>query len=177
MSLTIEPNLKLFLLKPRVVKTMVGGLVVLIVIQISMSLHDYFSFVRVRPAMQLTSKPAKLNDLQTKSAVDWLTPVFGDYVPQNIHDGIIKQSNLALTLVGILFSSDAQESQVIIRTTDGIDSVYQTGDTIPGGAVILRISAEGVLIKRHEGIERLIIPVTPLSFSLQPRLFESRGQR
>ena len=94
----------------------------------------------------------------------WHVPLFGDYVPQHIGEDI-KQSMLHLKVVGILFAHKEQMSHVLIQTADGHQRLFRVGDTLPGGAVLKRITSDAVLIRSHGELERL-------SFSKQSLPFE-----
>ncbi|WP_454780594.1 type II secretion system protein N [Legionella sp. WA2022007384] len=88
--------------------------------------------------------------------------LFGVYVSDNLTT--IKKSMLNVTLVGILFANQINDSQVIIRSADGEENTYKLGDTIPGGAVIKRIMASGILVERNGALESLSLPKNELIF-------------
>ncbi|PWY57424.1 general secretion pathway protein GspC [Legionella qingyii] len=88
--------------------------------------------------------------------------LFGVYVSDNL--STIKKSMLNVTLVGILFANQINDSQVIIRSADGEENTYKLGDTIPGGAVIKRIMASGILVERNGTLESLSLPKNELIF-------------
>lgn len=88
--------------------------------------------------------------------------LFGVYVSNNLAS--IKKSMLNVTLVGIMFATPINESQVIIRSANGEEKTYKTGDTVPGGAVIKRIMATGILVDRRGTLESLSLPKNELIF-------------
>ncbi|WP_392537680.1 type II secretion system protein N [Legionella sp. 227] len=88
--------------------------------------------------------------------------LFGVYVSNNLSS--IKKSMLNVTLVGILFANKLNNSQVIIRSATGEEKTYKLGDTIPGGAVIKRIMASGILVERNGTLESLSLPKNELIF-------------
>ncbi len=88
--------------------------------------------------------------------------LFGVYVSDNLSS--IKKSMLNVTLVGILFANKITDSQVIIRSANGEENTYKLGDTIPGGAVIKRIMASGILVERNGALESLSLPKNELTF-------------
>ncbi|WP_454785174.1 type II secretion system protein N [Legionella sp. WA2024007413] len=88
--------------------------------------------------------------------------LFGVYVSDNL--STIKKSMLNVTLVGILFANEINDSQVIIRSADGEENTYKLGDSIPGGAVIKRIMASGILVERNGALESLSLPKIELIF-------------
>lgn len=90
--------------------------------------------------------------------------LFGVYVPPDLNEGNVKQSMLNVTLVGILFADNIEESQVIIRSASGEEKTYNVGDKIPGGATIKRIMPGGVLVERDGTLESLSLPKNDLTF-------------
>lgn len=96
-------------------------------------------------------------------------PFFGEYVPKNLNDASIKKSQLNLDVLGILFSTHETDSQVILRVSGGEERTFRVGDRVPGGAVIKRITAEGVLIERNRELESLSLPKNELLFELQAK--------
>jgi general secretion pathway protein C len=95
--------------------------------------------------------------------------LFGTYVPRNVKDSDIKESMLNLEIVGILFSMNEKGSQVILRMASGQQMTYQVGDKVPGGAVIKRITHDGVLFERLGTLERLNLPKDTLRMEKAPR--------
>ena len=90
--------------------------------------------------------------------------LFGIYVPNNVNEGNVKKSMLNVTLVGILLADHIEDSQVIIRSASGQERTYELGDSIPGDAVIKRITADGVFVERHGALESLSLPKNELTF-------------
>lgn len=90
--------------------------------------------------------------------------LFGVYVSNDLSDGSVKKSMLNVTLVGILFAGNMEDSQVIIRAENGEEKTYKIGDTIPGDAVVKRITANGVLVERQGALESLSLPKNELIF-------------
>ncbi|MDI1351663.1 MAG: type II secretion system protein N, partial [bacterium] len=81
----------------------------------------------------------------------------------------VKKSRLNLTLVGILLGDKMEDSQVIIRSADGEEQTYRIEDKIPGGALIKRIMAGGVLVERNGALESLSLPKNDLTFDPVPK--------
>lgn len=90
--------------------------------------------------------------------------LFGVYVPNDLNEDNVKKSMLNVTLVGILLGDKTEESQVIIRSAGGEENTYKIGDKIPGGALIKRIMAGGVLVERNGTLESLSLPKNDLTF-------------
>ncbi|MBA2711379.1 MAG: general secretion pathway protein GspC [Tatlockia sp.] len=92
------------------------------------------------------------------------TALFGDYLPVNLSDAVIKQSSLDIQVVGIMFAAKESESQVVLRVGGGKENYYVLGDTLPGGAIIKRISSEGVVVLHNGALESLSLPKNELIF-------------
>lgn len=90
--------------------------------------------------------------------------LFGTYVSNDLTSGNVKKSMLDITLVGILFGDSASDSQVIIRTANGEEQNYKIDDKIPGGALIKRIMADGILVEHNGSLESVILPAEELNF-------------
>ncbi|MDP3706443.1 MAG: type II secretion system protein N [Legionellaceae bacterium] len=96
-------------------------------------------------------------------------PLFGEYIPKQLDDLNIKRSTLNLHVVGILYSTRKNDSQVIIRTSDGEEKAFKMGDAIPGGAILKQISTDGVLVKHDGVLESLSLPKNELIFDAPPK--------
>jgi general secretion pathway protein C len=90
--------------------------------------------------------------------------LFGVYVPNDLNEKSVKKSMLNVTLVGILLADKANESQVIIRFSNGYEKTYKIGDSIPGEAIIKRIMAHGILVEHQGVLESLSLPKNELTF-------------
>lgn len=100
------------------------------------------------------------------SNVGLTTPFFGEYVPNGSD---VKESRLNLKVVGILFSSQEGSSFVILHAEGAGDQLFNVGDFVPGGAIIRRITADGVLVERNGALESLSFPKNELIFQAQPK--------
>lgn len=102
------------------------------------------------------------------------TALFGDYVPANLSEADIKQSMLDVQIVGIMFAGKEAESQVVLRIGSGKEENYVVGDKLPGGAVIKRISPQGVVVLHNGALESLSLPKNELIFDapLKPLIKE-----
>lgn len=90
--------------------------------------------------------------------------LFGAYVPTNLADADIKQSMLDAEVVGVMFATKEEESQVIIRAGGGGQKTYVIGDVLPGGAIIKRITEKGVVVLHKGALESLSLPKNELIF-------------
>ncbi|CEK11081.1 type II secretion system protein N [Legionella hackeliae] len=94
----------------------------------------------------------------------FMVPLFGNYVPTNLTDADIKQSMLDVEVVGIMFDKKEEHSQVILKAGGGQEKIYSIGDSLPGGAIIKRISPNGVVVLHNGALESLSLPKNELIF-------------
>lgn len=154
---------KLMLQRPITAKIMGISIGLLLLIQMIEGIVSYRSLDDMSEANHLQTNQTKhTRSLNTGAGLT--TNFFGDYVPKNIIDGNIRQSMLDLTVVGIVFSTDERESYVILRAAAGRERTFKVGDNVPGGAMIKRITADGVLVLRNGVLERLSLPKNELIF-------------
>lgn len=119
----------------------------------------------------LQDEQSALQSEKLSSRLD--TPLFGEFVPSNLHDFTVRPSRSNLKVVGIMFAQREADSQVIISAANGRALLFQVGDTLPGGGVIKRITVQGVLMSRDGVLERLSLPENKLRFEPPPKpLFE-----
>ena len=86
--------------------------------------------------------------------------LFGAFVDKNLNNSSIKSSLLKILLVGLVYSTDEKESEVIVHTAVGRDRVYHQGDFISGGVKIERITKDGMVVNRDGNLERILLPKT-----------------
>ncbi|MDP2323260.1 MAG: type II secretion system protein N [Gammaproteobacteria bacterium] len=67
-------------------------------------------------------------------------------------------TTLSLELRGLVFSSDASFSHAIIADSSGSESVYFLQSEVPGGATLVAIQANRVILKRAGVLEALLLP-------------------
>lgn len=113
-------------------------------------------------------KPAVYNLPKTITKGPWLqAPFFGIYV-QHLKDDDISLSQLSYIVVGIMFSKNSKNSQVVIRKEDGFDKIYREGDFLADGLQIKNITPQSVIILNHDRVEKLNLPKTTLNFEPVP---------
>ena len=93
---------------------------------------------------------------------------FGEFVPKDLTVSNVKRSMLDMDVVGIIFAKDEKDSQVILRTATGEEKPFGVGDSLPGGAVMKRITPEGVLVNSNGELESLSFPKNELIFGKPP---------
>lgn len=98
--------------------------------------------------------------------------LFGKYIPKQLGDANIKPSLLDVHVIGVMFSTNKKNSEVLLRFANGIERTFKNGDTIPGGAKIIHITSDGVIVNRDGTLERISLPVNKLKFDkpLKPML-------
>ena len=156
-------DFKLIFYRPIVVKSIFIFLTFLLIFQISLSLGNLRSLDNFMNEDQAKKDEKKI--INQKSLSDNLgVSFFGIYVPKNINDLDIKQSTLNIKIVGILFANDDKFSQVIINTPDKKDQILGVGDTISNGALIKKITKDGILIEWKGALERINLAKDVLIF-------------
>jgi len=70
----------------------------------------------------------------------------------------LPQTTLQLALKGIYSAPDAEAGSAIIAVPGQEDNVYLVGDTLPGGAVLLDIYEDRVILRRAGKLEVLMLP-------------------
>lgn len=159
----MHPDIKAFLSKPVVPKVICMLLAVLIVWQVVASALSLYNLYAKEEHTQPPISPQTVKVNQTAKADE--SPIFGDYVPEDIDDANIKKSMLNLSIVGVIYAENEEDSQVLIRLADGKENVYQIGDMLPGGGTIKRITPLGVVVSRNGTLESLSLPKDELIFA------------
>ena len=83
--------------------------------------------------------------------------LFGLYIADDLSTKQVKDSGLAVTLIGIGYADKPLESVVILRFADGKDHFLHVGDLLPFGAKIISVRRTEVLIERQNMLEKLIL--------------------
>jgi general secretion pathway protein C len=99
--------------------------------------------------------------------------LFGEYLPNEVGAAGVKRSGLNISVVGIVFSSDEAKSHVMLELSDHQVKLFVVGDKIPGGAVLKRITPEGILLMRDGVMEGLSLPKNDVLFSPPPAALQS----
>jgi len=80
--------------------------------------------------------------------------LFGEAAPNM---GNLAETRLKLELNGIMLGSRQENSYAIISTGQG-QKLYRPGETLPGGAKLYQITAEGIVIQHQGKFEQLQLP-------------------
>jgi general secretion pathway protein C len=150
-------------------KALVGVLTLCIALQWGYALRDVHRMeaqeAKMNKALHVKPMPV-LKPVIKHVAVDAM--LFGAYVPDDVDAMGVERSSLNISVIGIMYSSDARESQVMLDVS-GEEKSFHVGDKIPGGAVIKRITPGGVLLLRGGKVESLSLPQHELHFAPQPK--------
>lgn len=159
--------LKTFLLKPSTAKLLFSVLAFFCLWLVVCGVYSIWAVKETvaRNENQTLSTPQQPQKLET--AVE--TSFFGEYIPLNLQNAGIKKSTLNLKIVGIIFSENEKQSQVIVQESGGKESIYHIGDKMPGGGVVKRIIPEGIVISRKGVLERLNLPQEKLKLLSPPK--------
>lgn len=157
-------DIKIALSRPIVPQLLCVVLGLLLIGEIASGIYSFFLLDKARPVAHDKFTEAQIKSKLKLTKAGLSTPFYGDYVPKNLNDGDVKQSMLNLKVVGIMFDKREMASHVIIRTAGGLEQTFNQGDKLPGGAIIKRITPEGVLISRNGSLERLSLPKNALIF-------------
>jgi general secretion pathway protein C len=90
--------------------------------------------------------------------------LFGGYTPTDLEDADVKESALHLSVIGIIFSAQQEQSEVIIKLPDNQERIFHVDDDLPGGAKIKQIQPDEIFVIRHGAIESLSLPEKGLTF-------------
>ena len=166
-------DVKMILSRPIVPQLMCLLLAVLLIWQMTAGISSFFSLDKGMGVRHDSSIETKIEAKHDGLNVRLNTAFFGDYVPKNLNDADVKQSMLDLKVVGIMFANNEAVSHVIIRTANGLEQTFGVGDTLPGGAIIKRITPDGVLIGRNGSLESLSLQKRALIFEPPAKPLES----
>ncbi|WP_131781758.1 type II secretion system protein N [Legionella gresilensis] len=141
--------------------------IIVFLIMASLFFYQVMTFLKQDLSVNVTAQPAIVNSKQIKittNSIIFTKPLFGDYIPV-INEVDIKESTLDVEIVGIMFSPNSGDSQVIIKDTAGEERTYIAGDTLPGGAVVKRINENSVVVLYNGSLESLSLPKIELLFN------------
>lgn len=153
-----------YFLSSRHAKWFVFSLIILFLLltlnEFSKLLGTFYSPATPSAVQDTIRAPAKKNNY------DFILPssLFGVYVSNDLSGDKVKKSMLNITLVGILLENTAQDSQVIIRSANGVEKNYKVDDEIPGGVLIKKIMKEGILVEHDGNLESVSLPKNELIF-------------
>lgn len=122
------------------------------------------------PIVHLKSKDLLFqNASKPKSLPKFNTSFFGEYVPKDLSQGGLPESLIDMEVVGVLYADNEQDSQVILKKSNGDEKTYHVGDEIAEGVVIKRITEHAVMLLRDGVLEHLSLPQNKLKFDPLPK--------
>lgn len=129
------------------------------------------SVTPLAPTSQVSST-SKVN----YSSVITRKQLFGASTPSKTRVVDAPTTKLNLKLRGVYATGD-ESGAVIIADGSGKEDVYQVEDKLPGGAKLVSIHPDHVIIERNLQLEKLVLPKGPSAFSLKepPKPSTSRG--
>lgn len=80
----------------------------------------------------------------------------------------LPETNLQLTLQGVLTMPNSQRASAIIAGPDEKANVYRPGDLLPGGAILDKVMSDKVIIKNRGKLEELPLVRKKLQFAPVP---------
>lgn len=160
----LHPHLMMFFSKSQVAKAIclfLSILVFWVFIDEGLFLSSFFH----QNSIKTNLTPVQQSNLSNKEPhLNLSYALFGSNKNNDLDEKKIVKSTLALTIVGILYSPNDAEAQVIIRTEAGIEKVYQIGDALPDGPIIDKIFADKIIINQKDHLESLELPKPQLDF-------------
>jgi general secretion pathway protein C len=125
----------------------------------------FFSLPKITKNMDVKIESHSDNSIESLLKVS----LFGVYESTDLNSDDVTKSPLNVTVVGILLGNSMRDSQVIIRSEDGVEKNYSVGDALLGGATIKKIAPAGIVVLRHGRLERLSLPKNDLLFDDKPQ--------
>lgn len=163
MSIISSGDLKIKLFRPAVAQCVFAFFLILLCAQL---VNFSLGLWRRHAPNTAENTTVTLNNPQQQIQEDLMLnwPLFGEYVPKQFGDMHIKRSTLDLQVVGILYSTNAQDSEVILRSSSGSEKSYKIDEKLPGGAILKQVSSNEVLVMHHGELESLSLPKNKLIF-------------
>lgn len=130
-------------------------------------LKEGYSFFHPRSVKPILAKQVFSENNQLKILEDspfLQTPLFGSYHPP-LENAVIKPSQLNIQVLGILFSTKEEDSQVILKIDGNEENTYTKGQTLSGGILIKKITPDSIIISHGGRLERLCLEKERLIFS------------
>ena len=158
-------DLKSFIHKPFTFKMISIALAVLILFQVLKDLWIIYQIYQDE-VPKVNSQAIVNQSNQKEPKVSYR--LFGEYVPTDLDSANLQKSMLSLTVVGVIYSPNEENSQVFIESETGSGKVYRVGDRLPGGGIIKRITPYGAVIRRNGALESLSLPKDELMLLPQP---------
>jgi type II secretory pathway component PulC len=125
-------------------------------------LHMLWTFYAFRPAQQ--TEPTTRVIAKAPIISQW--HLFGVY--QSFDSDLLPRTQLNISLQGIFYSDDPQQSQVLIADGSNVAKVYNIGQEV-AGAVIKKILPYTVILEVAGNLQQLPLPKPQLDFAPPPQ--------
>jgi len=89
----------------------------------------------------------------------------------------LPETNLKLTLRGVIASSEPSEARAIVADPSGKENFYKIGDKLPGNAELKEVHGDRIVIQRGVRYETLKLPKELLGLSSTPTASKRATQR
>jgi len=114
-----------------------------------------------------SKKPVVLSTMKQTRAVDYQqiakSHLFGDAVA-GLGSTYLPTTTMQLTLEGIFWEPNQKQREALIANSNGVAKEYHTGDSLPGNASIVKITANDVIIRKNGNYEKIEMPNNTLHF-------------
>ncbi len=109
-----------------------------------------------------------VNNSRVQQLPDW--HLFGEMTTQVVAPPPVDlpETNLKLTLRGLIASPDQDEARAIVADPSGEEDFYGVGDKLPGNVELKEIHADRIVIQRGGRYETLKLPKESLELASQP---------
>jgi hypothetical protein len=126
------------------------------------NIWDTLDQLLISPPEAHTVIPPKLTALPLPKDLD--IPIFGLFIPDE--KLIAVDATLSQKVVGILYTADQTQAQIVLQEDGGFDKIYYVGDMIVPGVKIKSIHPTSAILLYADGsLKRLRLPRTTLKFS------------
>lgn len=158
MNLTLDNE---YFLNKNIALTVMAVLALFFVITVVDTGLDWMSSDNVAPVsypnIVIPKKNFKLSDI-----ANWHLMGF------NPRAGDLPETNLQLTLSGVLTMPDQKRATAIIASPGKPGKVYKPGELLPGGAILYRVLPDKVIIRNRGKLEELPLVRPKLQFAPVP---------
>lgn len=149
-----------FYLNKRIATSFLLGFALLLVMTLVNTVYDWMPDEATLAVFPVVHAPRVTYHLQDISS--W------HLLGANPNGGDLPETNLQLSLQGILTMTDPSRSTAIIAQPGKSGEVYQPGDLLPGGAILDKVMTDRVIIRNRGKLESLSLVRPKLQFAPIP---------
>lgn len=126
--------------------------------------------------LSTSTTQAATSNAKVKTAINFNSiasaHIFGN-AALTLNTDYLPTTEMQLTLQGIFWEPNQKQRGALIANSNGNAKEYYQGDLLPGGATVVKITANNVIISKNSEYEKIEIPNSKLHFSTQASaLFE-----